>query len=91
MTTQTPQQPTPLTPADAAAHAAASYVRTPRPLSVQTRAALLAELRAAVENGEWGRVLDIELIAVEEDRRHPDQPRLMDEVRQIVPSVKAVA
>lgn len=85
MTTYTP---TPLTPADAAAHDKASYVR---PLTPQTRAALLAELRAAVADGNWGRVLDIELAAVEEDRRHPDQPRLMDEIRAIVRPVQAVA
>ncbi|WP_225794754.1 hypothetical protein [Streptomyces aculeolatus] len=83
--------PTPKSAADVAAHAAASYVRTPAPLSPQTRAAVLAELRAAVAEGNWGRVLDIELIAVEEDQRHPDQPRLMNEVRAVVGSAREVA
>ncbi|WP_181785102.1 hypothetical protein [Streptomyces phytophilus] len=80
--------PTPMSAADAAAHDKASYVR---PLPPQTRAALLAELRAAVADGRWGRVLDIELIAFEEDRRHPGEPRLMDEVRAIVGSAREAA
>lgn len=86
MTTPT-YTPTPQSPADVAAHALASYVR---PLPPQTRAALLAELRAAVAADDWDRVLDIELAAFEEDRAHPDQPRLMDSVRAIVGSVRKV-
>lgn len=80
--------PTPMSAADAAAHDKASYVR---PLTPQTRAALLAELRAAVERDDWDTILGVELAAMKEDQAHPDQPRLMDEVRAIVPSVKAVA
>lgn len=90
MTTQT-QTPTPLTPADIATHTAASHVRVRIPMPPQTRAALLAELRAAVARGDWRMVLEVELHAVAEDRAYPDQPRLMDEVRAIVPSRKQVA
>lgn len=83
--------PTPMSAADVAAHDKATYVRTPHPLSAQTRAALLAELRAAIERDDWDTVLGVELAAMKEDRRHPDQPRLMDEIRQIVRPVQAVA
>lgn len=47
----------------------------------QTRAAFLAEYRDARANGHYDRALAIGLAAMDHDAQHPDEPRLMDEIR----------
>ncbi|KOT94507.1 hypothetical protein ADK70_12590 [Streptomyces rimosus subsp. pseudoverticillatus] len=52
-------------------------------MSYQTRAALIAEFLAAREARDYDTITDIYLAAIEHDAAHPDEPRLMDELRGI--------
>ncbi|MBI0296300.1 hypothetical protein JBE04_17975 [Streptomyces sp. PRKS01-29] len=55
------------------------------------RARILAQYRAAKDIGDLGWGLELMLEAVEYDRTHPGEPRLMDELRAAGADVKAVA
>lgn len=57
----------------------------PSPLTSQSRAAFLAEFMGARASGQVDRVLDVLLGAVDHDDNHPDEPRLIDEIRGIAP------
>jgi hypothetical protein len=50
-------------------------------MSSQTRAAFLAEYRAARAAENFDRALEIGLAAIEYDNDHPDEPPLMGELR----------
>ncbi|MBB6440106.1 hypothetical protein [Streptomyces candidus] len=60
-----------------------------RPLSQQTRRAYLAEFMSARSASDRDRVTELVLDAIELDIAHPDEPRLMDELRGL--SAEAVA
>ncbi|MCP3820089.1 hypothetical protein NLX86_18910 [Streptomyces sp. A3M-1-3] len=50
-------------------------------MSEQTRIAYLAEYRAARADGDYDAAITIVFAALDHDAQHPDQPRLMDELR----------
>lgn len=58
-------------------------------MTEQTRTALLGEYRHARATGNYDRALEVGLAAIEYDADHPDEPRLMDELRGL--HEKAVA
>ncbi|MCX5202451.1 hypothetical protein OG897_13460 [Streptomyces sp. NBC_00237] len=58
-------------------------------MSLQSRAAFLAEYLFVRAASDFDRALEIALAAFEHDLAHPSEPRLMDELRGL--SVKAVA
>lgn len=68
---------------------ARSVAPTPAPMPPQTRAALLVEYLSARAAGDFDRALEIGIGAFEHDQAHPDEPRLMDELRGL--SAEAVA
>lgn len=59
------------------------------PMSLQSRAALIAEYLFVRAAGDFDRALEIAIGAFEHDQAHPDEPRLMDELRGL--SAEAVA
>ena len=50
-------------------------------MTYQTRTALLAEYGHARATGNLDLALEVGLAAIEYDAAHPDEPRLMDEIR----------
>ncbi|MFH8751077.1 hypothetical protein ACH4GK_31950 [Streptomyces rimosus] len=60
-------------------------------MSYQTRAALIAEFRAALATDGYDVITAIYVAAIEHDADHPDEPRLMDDLRAIAAEQMAVA
>lgn len=60
-------------------------------MTLQTRAALIAEFRAALKTDGYDAITGVYLAAIEHDAAHPGEPRLMDELRGIAAEQMAVA
>lgn len=70
-------------PAGPATHSYRHIDRKVSSMTLQTRAALIAEFLAAREAHDYDTITGVYLAAIEHDAAHPDEPRLMNDLRAI--------